>query len=100
MTTEHFDKILALARRLRKLGETKVKCDVDLTDDYFKVTELNPSEGFVTITKSDGDFMAEFPISSLSDAIIGNVLWDAACTISDEEASVEKVFDQNYYASL
>ena len=100
MTTEQYDKMNELARRLLEYGDNKVKCDVDLTDDYFKVTELNPSEGFVTITKSDGDFMAEFPISSLSDAIIGNVLWDAACTISDKEASVEKVFDRNYYASL
>ena len=100
MTSEQYDKMYELARRLRNFGGTKVKCDVDLTDDYFKVSEFNPSEGFVTITKSDGDFLAEFPISSLSEAIIGNVLWDAACTISDEEASAEKVLDRNHYASL
>lgn len=100
MTSEQYDKMNELARRLREYGDIKVKCDVDLTDDYFKVTELNPSEGFVTITKSDGDFMTDFPISSLSEAIIGQILYDADCTIADEEAGIDKVFDQNYYASL
>jgi len=100
MTSEQYDKMNELARRLRNFGDTKVKCDVDLTDDYFKVSEFNPSEGFVTITKSDGDFLTDFPISSLSEAIIGDVLWDAACNIAEEEASVEKVFDRNYYATL
>lgn len=100
MTKEQFDKILELARRLRELGETKVKCEVDLTDDYFKVTELNPSEGFVTITKLDGDFMTEFPISSLSEAIIGAVLWDAGCAIAEEEDSIDNVLDNDYYANL
>jgi hypothetical protein len=100
MTSEQYDKMNELARRLRNFGDTKVKCDVDLTDDYFKVSEFNPSEGFVTITKSDGDFLAEFPISSLSEAIIGNVLWDAACTIAKVEAGTDKVLDMNYYATL
>ena len=100
MTTEQYDKISALARQLRELGETKVKCNVDLTDDYFKVTEFNPSEWFVTIAKSDGDFMTEFPIPSLNADIINKVLWEAERTISDEMDAVNKVLDNNYHASL
>ena len=100
MKTEHYDKMLELARRLREYGDTKVKCDVELTDDYFKVTELNPSEGFVTISKSDGDFIEDFPISSLSDSIIDEVLYDAACNIAQEEEEIEKVFDRNTWANV
>lgn len=100
MKTEQYDKMLELARRLREYGDTSVKCDVELTDDYFKVTELNPSEGFVTISKSDGDFIEDFPISSLSDDIIENVLYDAECAIEQEELEIEKVFDRNEWARM
>ena len=99
MKTEQYDKMLELARRLREYGDTSVKCDVEMTDDYFKVTELNPSEGFVTISKSDGDFIEEFPISSLSDDIIENVLYDAECAIEQEELEIEKVIDRNVWGN-
>lgn len=98
MKTEQYDKMLELARRLREYGDIKVKCDVELTDDYFKVTELNPSEGFVTISKSDGDFIEDFPISSLSDDIIENILYDAECAIEQEELEIEKVLDANEWS--
>jgi len=100
MTSEQYDKMNELARRLRNFGDTKVKCDVDLTDDYFKVSEFNPSEGFVTITKSDGDFLTEFPISSLADRIIADILYDAEQNINSEEDDIDKVLDRNYYATL
>lgn len=100
MTNEQYDKMYGLTCRLRNLGETKVKCDVNLTDDYFKVSELNPSDGLVTITKCDGDFLTEFPIPSLTDRIIDDILYDAEQNIDKEEAGIDKVFDQNYYASL
>lgn len=100
MTSEQYDKMYELARRLSNFGDTKVKCDVDLTDDYFNVSEFNPSEGFVTITKSDGDFLAEFPISSLADSIIADILYDAEQNINSEEDDIDKVLDQNYYATL
>lgn len=101
MTNEQYDKMYELARRLRNFGETKVKCDVELTNDYFiKVSELNPSDGFVTITKSDGDFLTEFPIPSLADRVIDDILYDAEQNIDKEEAGIDKVLDRNYYASL
>lgn len=100
MTSEQYDKMNELARRMRELGYTKVKCDVALTDDYFTVTDFKPSEGFVTISKSDGDFLDDFPISSLSADIIIKVLWEAERAISNEEDAVNKVLDNNYHASL
>lgn len=100
MKTEQYDKMLELARRLREYGDTKVKCDVETTDDHFKITELNPSEGFVTISKSDGDFIEEFPISSLSDKMIDDILYDAECTIEQEELEIEKVLDANEWSRI
>lgn len=100
MSEKQINKMLELARRLREYGDTKVKCDVETTDDYFKITELNPSEGFVTISKDDGDFIEEFPISSLSDKMIDDILYDAECTIEQEEQEIEKVFDRNEWARM
>lgn len=94
MTTEQFGKLNELARRLYDSDTASVKCEVELTDDYFKVTELNPSEGFVTITHSNGNFMEEFPITSLSETIIDNILYDAECVLDKEEAELDKVFDR------
>ena len=73
MTTKQYDKINELARKTRY----SIKCDVELTDDYFRVTEVIPSEQFVTITHSNGDYMEDFPIASLSEDIIDEILYQA-----------------------
>lgn len=100
MNTLQFDKMYELARRAREFGYSTIKCDVELTDDYYKVTNLNPSEQTVTLTHADGDFMDDFPITSLSEEIIDNILYDAECAIEQEEEDFEKVKDNNFYASL
>lgn len=77
MTTKQYDKINELARKTRY----GIKCNVELTDDYFTITEFNPSEQFVTITHSNGDYMEDFPVASLSDSIIDEILYQAEIAI-------------------
>jgi hypothetical protein len=100
MNYEQFDKLNELARRAREVGKTSITLDYELTDDYFHVTKLNPSEQSVTITKSDGDFLEEFPITSLDETIIRDILIEAEDAIADEEAEIEKVFDNNHWANV
>lgn len=100
MKQEFYDKLYDLSLRAREFGETNVKCDVELEDDYFHITELHLTDNTVTVTHADGDFRDDFPISAFSESIIEDILYDAECTIEQEEEDFEKVKDNNFYASL
>lgn len=100
MNYQQFDKLNELARRAREVGKTSITLDYELTDDYFHVTKLTPSEQSVTITKSDGDFLEDFPITSLDETIVRDILVEAEDAIADEEAEIEEVFDHNYWANV
>lgn len=81
MKQEFYDKLYDLACRAREFGKTNVECDVELEDDYFRVTKLHLTERTVEITYADGDFMDDFPISALSEDLIEDILYEAECAI-------------------
>lgn len=90
MNYEQYEKLNELARRARKIGKTSITLNYELIDDYFHVTKLTPSEQSVTISKSDGDFLEEFPIASFDETIVSNILWDAESVIRKEEDKTDK----------
>ena len=100
MKQEFTDQLLDLTRRAREFGKSEFEVDVELTDDYFTVTKINLNDETVTIDKGDGSCLEEFPLSSLSDAIIDEVLYHVACSIAQEEEEIEKVFDRNTWANV
>lgn len=104
MKEKLIDKLYELKRRASDCGigyENVTINHIMIEDGVYTITNGSILSESVDIEIEDSDRgIMGFPLAALNDELIEQVLDSFEEVIEDKENEIEKVFDNNYYASL